>query len=560
MTQPLRDFTELRGLIDVLCEETITAEQMQRLEELVRTHADAEAFYVQSMSLYADLARHFAGTPGPLAATLRNHLGGAYAEMEQEKPQPGAARKPLPPIRRRARLWLWSALGVTGLAAGLLLVLTLARRPPDERPQGEPATERLDNTVAILLQAPGAVWEETGMPTRHGAPLPPGRLLLKAGLAHIEFYSGATVILEGPADLQLISFNEAYCARGKLWATVPPQAKGFMIRSPQVDLVDQGTEFGLQVDGRDKTEVHVFQGKVDLYDSGSAQAAAARKELTTGRGLRLHGPGPARWIDSDRKAFKTVQQLRDRANAEMRRQQQKWLADSAALRRDGRLRVYYPFQADKPWDRTLLDQARGRKKPQDGAIVGCSWVIGRWPGKKALEFKQVSDRVRIHVPGEYDALTLMAWVRVDALPNRFHSLMMTDGWEEAAPHWHINDQGIIELGVQGPNRRGGAHYYSPVVFTPERLGQWCHLAVVYDRERGQVTHYVDGERIERETIKLDIPLRIGNAEIGNWTLGPRRHNHPIRFFSGCIDEFMLFGQALTEDEISRFYEQGRPPM
>ena len=38
----------------------------------------------------------------------------------------------------------------------------------------------------------------------------------------------------------------------------------------------------------------------------------------------------------------------------------------------------------------------------DGTVVGCQWTEGRWPGKKALEFQQVSDRVRLKMPGEFE--------------------------------------------------------------------------------------------------------------------------------------------------------------
>jgi hypothetical protein len=220
--------------------------------------------------------------------------------------------------------------------------------------------------------------------------------------------------------------------------------------------------------------------------------------------------------------------------------------------------VYFPFRADKPWSRTLPDQASGRPG-HDGVIVGCSWVPGRWAGKQGLEFKRVSDRVRFHVPGRFDSLTLAAWVRVDALPNRFNSLMMTDGWDEGAPHWHISADGKIELGVQGPNLKAPAHFYTPEVFPRERLGRWTHLAVVYDAEGRLVRHYVDGGLVQEEATKFDLPLRLGDVEIGNWNVGPRRHNHPIRYFSGCMDEFLLFARALGADEIKRLYTQGRPP-
>jgi hypothetical protein len=579
MTRPLDDFTELRALLDAVCEEVITPEQMRRLEELILNHPEAEAFYVQYMHQHADLAGHFAVLPAPTEETLARH--GSTAECRPLAPrEEGSSRGPrgLPSSARPRRSTWGILLGLTGLAAGLLLALVLLPRlrrnesPTIPGPVPTADDERLDDSVAVLLHAPGSVWGKTQPRWRPGAPLRPGWLRLQAGFAHIEFYSGAAVILEGPADLRLISPREAYCARGKLRATVPPQAEGFTIRSPKLDLVDRGTEFGLRVKAGGNTEVHVFQGKVELYavrrrSRRKPRVAPRRKpdvELTTGRGLRLDragsrpGAGLGRPIKSDPAAFRTAQQLAAHWEAEAATRQRDWLTASRELRRDPTLLVYYPFQAGPAWSRQLPNRAAGRG-PWDGVIVGCSWVTGRWPGKHGLEFKRVSDRVRFHLAGEFDALTLAAWVRVDDLPNVFNSLMMTDGWLEAAPHWHISNRGKLELGVQGFRNKGGVHYYSPPVFTAERLGQWTHLAVVYDRDGRRVTHYVDGRVVSREALKLDIPLRLGNAELGNWNVGFRRHNHPIRYFNGCIDEFMLFSRALGPREVERLYTQGRPP-
>ncbi len=538
---------ELRDLLDALCDQGLSPAQMRRLEELLAAHPEAEAYYVQYMSLHADLAGHFAGHPGLTEQTLRER-----AE---------AARPP-------RRFFFRGALALAGAAAGLLIGFALWYGSSGGPASGT-ADELGDNTVAILLQAPGAEWGDTELPTRPGAPLPPGWLRLKSGFAHLEFYSGATVILEGPAELRLVSRLEAFCARGKLRASVPPQAHGFTIGSPKFNLVDRGTEFGLQVDAAGKTEVHVFQGRVDLYDPATGHDTPPQKALSTGGGVRVAGPGLVEPIRPDPAAFETAQRLADRAADDARRRHGSWLGFSESIRRDPRLLVYYPFQAEKGWSRTLLDLSRGRglvpgglrprPEPHDGAIVGCSWVTGRWPGKQGLEFKRVSDRVRLNVPGEFDSLTLMAWVRVDALPNKFNSLFMTDSWDEAAPHWHISDAGKLELGVQGPRRRNGVHYYSPVVFTPDRLGQWIHLAVVHDRNEQLVSHYVDGRLFHQEALQLDVALRLGNAEIGNWNVAARRHNHPIRYFSGCIDEFFLFSRALTSEEIELIYSHGRPP-
>lgn len=553
---------ELHELLSALLDGALEPERQQHLGELLRQYSEARDLYLAYFSLHADLTLR--GDQHGLAQAVPSAPRVETTRSEVEPEGSSLARSVrLPPSRitRRTRSVLWGAFGLSGLAAALLLALTLPRqRSRDVATSSDRAPEAIDHTVAVLLQAPEAVWEKTDLPTRAGASLPPGWLHLKSGFAHIEFYSGATVILEGPAEFRLISRTEAYCARGKLRATVPPQARGFTIGSPKQDLVDRGTEFCLQVGADDQTKIHVFQGKVELYDPGADRAAPPRNRLTTGQSVRLDGPGSARAIEMNPAAFQTAKDLATRAQAETHRRQRDWLAASEALRQDSSLVVYYPFQAEQPWSRTLADQAEGRRQPHDGVIVGCSWVTGRWPGKQGLEFKRVSDRVRFHVPGTFDSITLAAWVRVDALPNLNNSLMLSDGWEVGGLHWQIGETGTIILGIKAPAKTPNAHYHAPTILTPARLGQWLHLAVVYDRTGGQVTHYLDGRPVAQGPVRFDVPLRIGNAEIGNWNLASRRASQPIRYFSGCMDEFMLFSRAFSAPEIARLYDQGRPPL
>jgi hypothetical protein len=443
--------------------------------------------------------------------------------------------------------------------AGLLVALSLWPRPSTSPSRPDRLAEGNDTTVAILLRAPGAVWEETDLLTHPGAPLPPGRLRLRSGVVQIEFYSGATVVLEGPADFLLVSSTEAFCSRGKLRATVPPQAEGFTIRSPRLDVVDKGTEFGLLVDDRDRTEVHVFRGKVEWSGTDPGGPPPPRQELTTGHGIRVDGTTAARPINPDPAAFVSTHDLARRLQAETQLRKEAWQAASELLCKDPTLELYYTFQDEQPWARTLRDHV-GRPAPHHGAIIGCAWAPGRWPGKDALEFRRVSDRVRFHLPGEFRSLTMMAWVRVDALPHRFNSLMMTDGWAPGAPHWHISDAGRIALGVQGASGKGGHNYTTYPVFQPFRFGRWAHLAVVYDGDGDRVLHFVDGEKAAEEATRFDTPLRILDAELGNWDLGPRlNEKRPIRYFNGRIDEFLLFSRALPEQEVHWLWTQGRPP-
>src|SRR5262249_41088415 len=180
--------------------ESILPEQVKRLEELILAYPEAEAHYVQFMHQFADLSRRFSGAAG----TARLSLPGRKAGPAQAVTEPARPQTPTRWSRRR-RLLVWTSVGLTGLAAGLLLVLWLGEVGPRThvaKPSGE-LDERLDDSVAVLLQSAAAVWDRSDAPLRAGTPLPPGVLRLNSGCAHLQFYCGATVILEGPAELQL---------------------------------------------------------------------------------------------------------------------------------------------------------------------------------------------------------------------------------------------------------------------------------------------------------------------------------------------------------------------
>jgi hypothetical protein len=548
MTLSTEQWDELRLLMDALCEECITAEQMTRLEQMVLSSPEAEAFYVQFMSMHAGLRRHFRGLSSRAGERLQRHIAGTGPNAPT---RPETEPATLPRGRSSRRRWALLLTGLSGAAAAAVLALLLLQRSPPSSGDGAPFAEPNDVSIAVLAQAVGTSWEETGLPTQEGTPLPAGRMRLQQGLARIEFYSGATVILEGPAELELVSSEKARCVRGKLRANVPPQASGFTIDTPGAQLVDRGTEFGVQVGEGGWAEVHVFKGQVEVRGE-------TRSDLRTGEGLHFAESGTARPITADGTRFVSAEQLARQIETEAQRRQEAWLASARQLRTDPDLRVSFLFDEERAWRGLLHNRAQVREGTQDGAVVGCQWTEGRWPGKRALEFRRLSDRVRIHVPGRYESVTLAAWARIDALERPFNSLMLCDGWDEGAVHWQIHQTGAIILGVQGPQKKQGFDYRTPVVFTPERLGQWTHLAVTYDRQNGRVTHYMDGKIVSRQPLRFNIYLRIGNAEIGNWNTATRRDARPIRNFTGRIDEFLVFATALSDQRIEHLYQQGAP--
>src|SRR5262249_19848261 len=185
MTRPFEHQAELEALIDALCEGSITAEQVQRLEQLVLAHPEAEAYYVQAMSLHADLALHLRALPGLTGAGRGGRVGTVTP-----------AALPVPQRRRwpagRGRLLGWGGMGLSGLAAGLLLAVAFQPGPQSASTERDKDPERVDNTVAVLLHAPEAGWGETELPPRARAPPPPRALRLQSGVAPHLFYHRRT--------------------------------------------------------------------------------------------------------------------------------------------------------------------------------------------------------------------------------------------------------------------------------------------------------------------------------------------------------------------------------
>ncbi len=110
---------------------------------------------------------------------------------------------------------------------------------------------------------------------------------LISGLAEIELDDGAKIILKGPSDIRLESSNEVALNYGKLSAIVSDSAKGFTVTTPTLSIIDYGTAFDVSVDENGISECHVFEGTVGI-------AAKANPNHY----LKVHG-GQARRVATD---------------------------------------------------------------------------------------------------------------------------------------------------------------------------------------------------------------------------------------------------------------------
>jgi len=236
-----KEILELNELCNALLDGTLSDKQKARLGEFLRASSEACQFYVRVMGLSASLI-HYAG------------------EMQTAVPERVAGREKIVP------LFTWILGGLA--AAACVAVLVWIGRP--QHPS-TPAESHANEFVARLTGLKECGWAHTAPTSRIGDRLLKGqRLDIAAGFVEITFDSGAQIVLEGPAALEVKSAWSAALEHGTVKASVPPQAIGFRISNPSVEVVDLGTEFTMSAEATGEAEVLVLKGQVEAQPTQSA--------------------------------------------------------------------------------------------------------------------------------------------------------------------------------------------------------------------------------------------------------------------------------------------------
>ncbi len=260
---------ELWSLVEAMVTGAATAAERDRLEARLRAEAATRLFYVAYLDLHAQLQWRMRGTSVPSRAARRN-----------------------------VRLSYAAAFAASvALVVGLAALMLAPHRGAEE---GEPPDlpDAPPGSVAVLIDNGNTVWEkDSPLPSARGSALPPERLKLKSGLVEIAFHGGGEVLMEGPADFEVRTADEAILYRGKLLAQVPEGAAAFRIRAPGVVVTDCGGEYGLLSDESGRSEVHVFKGQV-----GADPTDQRGKSLP---GIRLAEKSGAR-VDAARRTIAPV--------------------------------------------------------------------------------------------------------------------------------------------------------------------------------------------------------------------------------------------------------------
>lgn len=578
-----------------------------RLLELVQRWSDGSIADPEVRELEALLRSH---PDGPRIFAELTHLDQSLRALG---PQLGADFDPVPAPTPRTRLTGPEILAVVALALlaiAVLGVLFPVRRAPQSPPSTPAAAlaalpaaepEAPFEPCATLTHSIGAKWAGPSAPIREGENLPPGALRLESGLAHVQFLSGARLVLEGPAELTGHSFNSVICRSGRFFASIPRHTGAFALVTPRGVVTDTGSEIGLQIDVEGRTEIHLFRGQVvvrtpdvsELAHLGEGQATV----LGEARDLRLFAADLTRFVTPSQlvewHALRREQALND------------WYLASLNWRRDPRLLAFFDFDAADPLRGTipavgsasafseslpsadaqggeetnrLAAPVRGEpgapvvaldgspadpKHRLEAVLIGAQQVDGRWPGKVGYALSDPRERIRVQLSGHHDALTLLMWVRPAAALDRSYSLLVSDGFDFGAAQWrrHGAVQWCIhgrtgQLSLRTRRHAGEDAVYLASLPAPEplQIGRWIQLACVYDRLQNRVAHYVNGKIAGSNPLKVNVRLEIGVAEIGN---AATLTGQPT-YFPGVIDELSIYQAALPESEIRALYNLGKP--
>lgn len=522
------EILELSELCAAVVDGSDTEAEREQLSKWLTSSEEARRFWVRYAGLSAGLCEYAAVFSGEAPEERRRGLRVNW------------------PVARR-----WALGGMAAAAAWIALAFGLGRAPNDD---GAADLDTGELVASLTGVAKSCRWTGGSTALQPGDPLRRGqRLELEAGFVEITFDSGACLTLEGPAALDISSPWGAVLRQGTIRAHVPPEAVGFRVSNPAVEVIDLGTEFSMVADAAGDTEVFVLRGAVQAAKAGGIDTVVLREKESR----RFSRRGMFAVADPERKLAR--------------------LAQPVGLDRIAGPLSFVHWRFDEP-DGVV---AKAETSGIEGKTYDARWeldpgparVEGRWKG--ALDFNgRVSAVATFPGIGTKAARTVAFWLKIPAdAPPGGGCTMVAWGEQGAKRHMPVQigwnrhpDQGAF-----GALRTERGRDFA-VGSTSLRDGQWHHVAVVLvpaggRLQRMNVSQYVDG-RLEGTTLSRAKGRAAAFAEDSSEPsrevvcLGRGYGGHHSRRerFLGSLDELFIAGRALGPFQIQQLIRTNHPSL
>jgi hypothetical protein len=271
-------------LIDELLELTLasqqpdaTTEERARLERLLADNPQAILWYLRivddTLTLIDDAT-----------AAASTQCAGATID------RPSTTRAPRERVPAVARIVRNLSVATAAIAGTLIVAFAALRYWQLSDPSHGAMALAVDEHGARVVKVSGVEWVEGAHRFNEWDLIQPGdKLQIKAGWINVFLSGGAELLIAGPADVKYISPQRVFARQGKLAARIGPGAVGFRIDTPQANVIDRGTSFGVSIDGDGRTSVVVYEGRVDLDVVGGQKQP--RRQLASGEALRVDDKG-----------------------------------------------------------------------------------------------------------------------------------------------------------------------------------------------------------------------------------------------------------------------------
>lgn len=446
-----KEILELHSLCDAVVDDTLTHAQRARLQSWLMQSEAARRHYVLRLGQSASL-HHYA------------------SEMHAEAPD---RPSPAPTAARPVPFGWWAA----SLAAAAALAAVIWITVPRAATSGAEPTP--SSYVARLTGASDCRWAgQDGAPAA-GSRLKAGqRLDLTAGFAEITFDSGAQIVLQGPALLDVNSAWDGTLRRGALRAVVPAEAIGFRISHPTVDVVDLGTEFSMVADAAG-ADVLVTKGEVEAAPHASGDQDAILLRAKESRRFASSGVSA---VVSPGAIFAPIAQPVSFQRLASTTAYAQW-AQPTAPESHGLAQPAQPLR--------LYNLASGEAEPAPGSagrahalrFDGHLYASAKYPGISGNGPHTIS--FWANVPANAPLINSFAMVAWGVTGKKFSAHPVHIGWNRNPSEGPL---GALRTDFGGGSAMG---------LTSLRDGRWHHIAVVFipGDERGgpvQVQQYVDG--------------------------------------------------------------------
>lgn len=442
---------------------------------------------------------------------------------------------------------------VTAIAslAALLMVVTSIQFLP----------KKSSKPVASVTSHYNAIWSGAGEAMPMGTRLwNDGRQYrLERGVAEVTFDSGATVLIEAPAQLELFNENEM-SFEGSLTAYVPLAAHGFLVHTQNSTVTDFGTEFGLLAN-RSGSQVHVRSGNVEVAETLSSQKSSLTQMIQSGQGYKVNKTGMISEVAFQAKAFRwetpdTYEQAVYKTNPICYWRFDRDTLDELVNEMDlgdsqsyfkGRVQFEVPgpnlgsnktnnairLMGLKDAAQDIIPAGYGFMNKGDGFWSSHGYAIALWIYPEALG----TQNIVVHTEVEIEPIRTL---------NSYSDQIYINNDNQIAFYVYCSKSAHEGLSLQSINATEAV-----------QLNTWYHIVASYS-ESGNMKLYVNGKLKAAKRLPSEPELYrygyIGCATVNPFYVVPGNDRRAREPFTGMIDEISQYNRELTAQEVGTLYQ------